>query len=323
MSQKSSTFAHEKHMIGEYKKIGVVIATSMNRIDSLFSLSLLSVLNQTVLPDCIVVVDDNNDPETGFGIDQRLQSIHSDCPIYYSKNQRTKNMSGTGSWNTGIDFLRKEIGEENYITILDDDDSWDNTYIETLYSRLSDNPDAVFAYIKRSDTDYVSVFAKQDLTVEKFLVKDPGVQGSNMCFKIKRLVEIGGFDETLCATTDRDLMIRFLQRFGNENITVIEQKLVNYFASDNTVTSNFYIKRAGLNTFYRKHIRLFDWPVLMQSLQRAEKLFRFPDAEEIKSLFRQSNPGYTVEDQVIAIGVAMHNNASTIRRCLSSIVRQV
>ena len=270
------------------RKIGVIIATSMNRIDSLFSLSFLSVLNQTKLPDCIVIVDDNNDPSVSQQIEKRIQSQQADCRIYYLKNQRTKNKSGTGSWNTGIYFLNDLLGEESYIAILDDDDSWDETYIKTLYNHISDDPDAVFAYIQRSDADFVSAFTGQDLTVEQFLIKDPGVQGSNMCFKIKRLIEIGCFDESLCATTDRDLMIRFLARFGNENITVIPQKLINYYASANTVTSNYYTKRAGLNTFYRKHIRLFSWPVLTQSLKRAEKLFRFPDAEQIRSMFRQN-----------------------------------
>ncbi len=74
----------------------------MNRIDSLFSLSFLSVLNQTKLPDCIVIVDDNNDPSVSQQIEKRIQSQQADCRIYYLKNQRTKNMSGTGSWNTGI-----------------------------------------------------------------------------------------------------------------------------------------------------------------------------------------------------------------------------
>lgn len=270
------------------RKIGVVIATSMNRIETLFTISLRSVLKQTVLPDCIVVVDDNNDELVCQEIEHRIQDLKTDCRIYYSRNQRTKNMSGTGAWNTGIQLLCEVLGEENYIAILDDDDSWDQNYIATLYEHVADNPDAIFAYIQRSDTDYISSFTKQDLTVEKFLIKDPGVQGSNMCFRLKRLVEIGGFDETLCATTDRDLMIRFLQRFGNENITIIEQKLINYYASANTVTSNYNTKRAGLNTFYRKHLGLFTWPVLTLSLKRAEKLFRFPDAEEIKSAFRQN-----------------------------------
>ncbi len=270
------------------RKIGVVIATSMNRIETLFTISLRSVLKQTVLPDCIVVVDDNNDELVCQEIEHRIQDLKTDCRIYYSRNQRTKNMSGTGAWNTGIQLLCEVLGEENYIAILDDDDSWDQNYIATLYEHVADNPDAIFAYIQRSDTDYISSFAKQDLTVEKFLIKDPGVQGSNMCFKLKRLVEIGGFDETLCATTDRDLMIRFLQRFGNANITIIEQKLINYYASANTVTSNYDTKRAGLNTFYHKHLTLFTWSILMQSLKRAEKLFRFPDSEEIKSAFRKN-----------------------------------
>lgn len=269
------------------KKIGVVIATSMRRIDSLFSLSLQSVLDQTVSPDCIVVVDDNNDSDISQTIEKRINAL--DNPIvHYIKNKRTKNMSGTGAWNTGIDFLTERIGEDNYVAILDDDDSWDSDYIETLHQNIQDLPDAVFAYLYRSDCFKPSVFSREDLTIPNFLYGDPGIQGSNMCFKIKNLLSIGGFDEQLASCTDRDLMIRFLERFGNSHISIIPTKLINHFVGTNTVTANYETKRAGLNIFFRKHISRFDLPTLNRSLQRAERLFLFPDAEEILSLWKQN-----------------------------------
>lgn len=40
-------------------KIGIIIATSLNRIDKLLTRSLLSVANQTRKPDYILIVDDN------------------------------------------------------------------------------------------------------------------------------------------------------------------------------------------------------------------------------------------------------------------------
>lgn len=270
------------------KKIGTIIATSMCRIDSLFSLSLHSVLKQTVLPDCIVVVDDNNDEIVNREIETKIALI-GDNRIHYIKNQGTRNMSGTGAWNTGLEFLKDKIGEDNYAAILDDDDSWDSEYIATLYKNIQSDSDAVFAFLHRSDCPTHSSFNIDDLTINNFLIGDPGIQGSNMCFKIRSVLSIGGFDEKLASCTDRDLMIRFLHQFGNKNIIIIPQKLVNHFAGTNTVTSNYEKKRAGLNYFYRKHLHLFDYQTLVKSLKRAEKLFRFPDTEEIISAFRQNN----------------------------------
>ena len=301
-------------------KIGVIIATSMSRIEMLFSRSLYSVLKQTMQPDCVVVVDDNNDTAVSDEITKQIALIGNPT-VYYVKNNHTQNMSGTGSWNTGVEFMSKKLGGESYIAILDDDDSWDETYLENVNRIIYKNPDnvAVFAFLKRSDCNCTSEFTINDLTVNKFLIGNPGVQGSNMCFKIRSFLETRGFDENLASCTDRDLMIRFLQKHGNSKISIISQKLINHFAGNNTVTSDFEKKKAGLDYFYRKHIELFDSQSLEQSLKRAENLFNYPARAEVERLFKKT---HSVKNHTIAIGIAMHNNAPTIRRCLISVLEQ-
>ena len=298
-------------------KIGVIIATSMGRTESLFSRSLNSVLLQTRLPDTIVVVDDNNLEEISIEIKTKIEQYGNNL-LNYIKNKRTKNMSGTGAWNTGIMFLSEKLGNDSYITILDDDDSWDPEYLAILERKISENKNAiaVFPFLKRSDCDEVSTFIKEDLTIKNFLIGDPGIQGSNMCFKTDYLLETGGFDENLASCTDRDLMVRFLQKYGNENVIIIEQKLVNHFAGRNTVTANYEKKKAGLDSFYSKHIGLFDFPTLEKSLRRAVGFFKYPDSERIKSMLRE------VKKQYIAVGIAMLNGEKTIRRCLLSVLGQ-
>ena len=302
-------------------KIGVIIATSMARTESLFCRALPSVLHQTRLPDTIVVVDDNNLEEISIEIKTTIEK-YGNTLINYVKNKRTKNMSGTGAWNTGIMFLSEKLGNDSYITILDDDDSWDPEYLAILDQTISENKNAVavFPFLKRSDCDEVSTFIKEDLTVKNFLIGDPGIQGSNMCFKTESLLGTGGFDENLASCTDRDLMVRFLQKYGNENITIIEKKLVNHFVGRNTVTADYEKKKAGLDTFYSKHIELFDPGTLEKSLQRAVSFFKYPDSERIKSMFREITNNKSI--QYIAVGIAMHNSEKTIRRCLLSVLGQ-
>ena len=335
--EKSNNFAKKRKKLNRLPdkiKIGVIIATSMARTEQLFNVSLKSVLLQTVLPDAIIVVDDNNDEYISHAVEDEIKAINRDI-VGYIRNTHTKNMSGTGAWNTGIELIAERLGKECYVAILDDDDSWDIEYIETLYKAIAENQEslAFFPFIKRTDCQQVMRFSSKDLTVNNFLVGDPGVQGSNMCFKVNALTEIDGFDETLASCTDRDLMIRFLQEFGNDRIFVIEKKFVNHFASNNTVTASFEKKRNGLNAFYRKYIALFDDETLGMSLARSERLFQFPDAKTINDIYIESKRKAMekqeemqfyedVENQDIVIGVAMKDGAATIRRCLVSILEQ-
>lgn len=269
-------------------KVGVIIATSMDRTESLFSLSLRSVLQQKVSPDCVVVVDDNSNESVCREIERRIQALNNP-QVVYIRNRRTIHMSGTGAWNTGIAYLKEKIGESNYVAILDDDDFWDSTYIENIKEHIVAEPDAVFAFLMRSDCEDVSRFSKDDLTINNFLIGNPGIQGSNMCFQIRAISEIDGFDENMASCTDRDLMIRFLQKFGSESVVIVDKKLVNHVAGKNTVTSNFHLKERGLDYFYWKHIKLFDYKTLDKSLQRARDLFSYPNSETILSLFRSVN----------------------------------
>lgn len=158
-------------------KIGVIIATSMGRVESLFNVALNSVMAQTVRPEYILIVDDNTDMHVSLEIENRIRSVSVDS-IVYIKNSHTKNMSGTGAWNTGIEFLIKKLGSDSYAAILDDDDSWEPDYIEILNETVNKNQNAlaVFAYLKRSDCKDVLAFQKSDLTVENFLKGNPGVK---------------------------------------------------------------------------------------------------------------------------------------------------
>ena len=292
-------------------KVGVLIATSMNRSEFLIHRALKSILNQTFSPDCIVIVDDNKADDF---VENKNRIDQLSIPnLYYIKNQRTKNNSGTGAWNTGFDFLKKFLGEKSYVAILDDDDEWESTHLESCIEKIKCKLyKAVFSYLKRQDCPKASIFNIQDLTIDNFLIGSPGIQGSNMFFNLKSLLEINGFDERLPSCTDRDLMIRFIQTHGVEDIAIVPKVLVKHYTTHDTVTSNFDKKEKGLDFFYRKHLHLFESKILDASLQRAEKLFQYKNSTTIRQLFSPK----------IAIGIAMHNNAKTIRRCLKSILFQ-
>lgn len=303
-------------------KIGVIIASSLNRNDLLFSRSLYSVLIQNRSPDHILIVDDNQNESASKDIERRILELKNN-KIYYIKNSRTPHMSGTGAWNSGIKWYEKIFTEDDYIAILDDDDSWYEEYIASCYRVVTSSSktlDAVFGFIKRSDCEMCNIFEVKDININNFLKGNPGIQGSNMFFRLGALRAIGGFDETLASCTDRDLMIRFLQKHSNKNIKIIPKILVNHFVSKDSVTSNFTTKANGLNSFHIKYIRFYSEDLLDRALQRAKRLFNYQETDNIKKIFNLTHK-YAKTEKIV-IGVAIHNNKSTIRRCLESILAQ-
>ena len=93
-------------------KFSVIIATSQNRTDLLINRSLTSVYKQLGIDKsewCVFVIDDNENKSEFSEIKKRIELLRkelqlndSDFPTTVLKNTRTRFMSGTGAWNTGI-----------------------------------------------------------------------------------------------------------------------------------------------------------------------------------------------------------------------------
>ena len=308
----------------EIYKVGVLITTSSGRLDLLLNRSLSSVLNQSYQPDCIVIVNDYREESEFQLAEYKINNLSSNLKIFHIPNARTKFMSGTGAWNTGIEFLSKEIGKDSFVAILDDDDQWDRDYLMESVNKINESDkqaDVVVSYLKRSDCEEPCYFDVEDLTINNFLIGNPGIQGSNMFFRIDVLLKISGFDETLNSCTDRDLMIRIIENVNLDNFLLTKKVLVNHYSWRGSVTNNFIEKKKGLNMFYEKHINRFCYEILLKSLERAERLFGYTEKDEILAIYNNlKHKKDSVE--VIAIGIAMHNNAGTIRRCIQSILNQ-
>ena len=295
-------------------QLAVLIATSQGRMDLLFSRSLKSVLNQTVSPSLIVIVDDNDNSIVSDAIEYRIKGMGIDN-LRYLSNSHTHGMSGTGAWNTGIEDIKTILGEDSYTAFLDDDDEWAPNHLEVCLREIEQhNPVGVFPWLHRTDMDHPLSFTQEQLTITNFLIGDPGIQGSNMVIRTGALVSVGCFDETLPSCTDRDIMISLLRKYSRDAFSVLDVVTVTHYASKNSVTGNRRSKHSGLAIFYRKHLAEFkDKTSLERSLTRASALFGYDGSAELTAYDNLEN---------IAIGVATHNGAKTIRRCLSSILRQ-
>jgi hypothetical protein len=266
----------------------------MNRTTMLINRALTSIYKQKNIDNKkikIVIVDDNIDMQEINNIKKNIVKLRFKFGLQKSnefattviKNFKTKYYSGTGSWNSAIKYIGN-INSQAYIAILDDDDYYHTNYLFILFKELELNREliAIFSPItwifeNRKEVFY---FTYKDLTPSNFFIKNPGVQGSNMFFKITVLENIEGFDENLMSATDRDLMIRFLEYIKSTNqhqyIKILEDSYVFYTATTkNSITNTKEKKHLGLDEFYKKYKNKFTDDDFKLSLKRAKKLFDY------------------------------------------------
>lgn len=289
----------------------VIIATSQKRTDWLINRSLFSVYNQIGINKSewsVFVVDDNNDKNQFVKIQKQIELLRSklnlnptDFPTTLIKNRRTQFMSGTGAWNTGI-FEAHNIFPNGFVSVLDDDDEYLPNHLSDCVSAMKPNSVAVFQrliwYNDDKSTTNVDL-TKESLTAENFFIGNPGVQGSNMFFKSQNFLEIGGFDEALPNTTDRDLMIRFLWKNDLNKIEVVEKIGVNHFNHKRQkVNNDIPRKQQGLNLFYKKYKYHFSEEAYLKSLTRAKKYFNYAPTEQIVICMPLKNAEKTVEKAI-------------------------
>lgn len=295
-------------------KFTIVIATSQRRTDWLINRSLTSVYRQNGINKSewnVFIVDDNENENEFSEIKKRiellrnnLQLSNTDFPTIVLKNTRTRFMSGTGAWNTGI-FEAHRLFPNGFVSILDDDDEYFPNHLTDCVTTISENTVAVFQRLiwQNDDTSTMNVdLTKDQLTAENFFIGNPGVQGSNMFFKTQNLVNIGGFDETLPNTTDRDLMIRFLWKNDLNKIEVIENIGVNHYNHKKTkVNNNIPQKQKGLDLFYKKYKAHFSEEAYQKSLARAKVFFNYNPKEQIVICMPLKNAEKTAKNAVFSV----------------------
>ncbi|MFY7938264.1 MAG: glycosyltransferase [Flavobacterium sp.] len=295
-------------------KFSVIIATSQNRTDWLINRSLTSVYKQLGIDKSewrVLVIDDNENKNEFSQIKKRIDLLRNELQVNDSdfstsviKNTRTRFMSGTGAWNTGIFEAYKQF-PNGFVSILDDDDEYLPNHLTNCVTAISENAIAVFQRLiwNNDDTSTMNVdLTKDQLTAENFFIGNPGVQGSNMFFKTQSLVEIGGFDETLPNTTDRDLMIRFLWKNDLNNILVIETIGVNHYNHKREKVNNDILrKKQGLDLFYKKYKTHFSEEAYKKSLARAKAFFNYTPTEQIVICMPLKNAENTVKNGVFSV----------------------
>ena len=177
--------------------ISVIIPTADR--EQLLHRAIDSVLKQSVSPSRIIVVDNGiNEVKVQFD-DTRIVIVRTSPRIGPG---RSRNIGARNS-------------DTNYIAFLDDDDWWDSGYIENTIRKFEDtNADVVVGQLKRcgvngSLRDY-KLFPESPDLQRKVFFSNPGFGGQNIAMKKEVFFEVGGFNEYMPASVDRDLAARLI-----------------------------------------------------------------------------------------------------------------
>lgn len=232
----------------------VIITTYNDSIEEL-STALKSVINQSVRPKSILIVDDGSSNGTSTKV-VSLEHEKTEIPITLLK----KNNGGPSSArNYGLKNCNTK-----YVTFLDSDDEMLENNIEVKersLKLLSDNYFGVYGtYLKNPGglhkyMDFDGI-ANTDLTG-----KDQGLPGGvpSYLFRTKYLVDIEGFDDDLVHNEDFDLIIRlirkglkvkgslgpgFIRNYREESVSRNDMHLETY------ENINRFLDKAELNAYF-------------------------------------------------------------------------
>jgi len=157
----------------------------------------------------------------------------------------------------------------DYLAFLDDDDLWEADYLSKMEHTIRTiAPDAVAGRLDelRAGVRHEYKDPTGALTIERLLVHNPGVTGSNMVLRREAFHAVGGFDPRLVVSEDKSLFIDLLSRGKSvttqaEAVAVHRQHEQGHLSRDATMAS-------GLLLFIQKYDPILTPP------QRRHLLFR-------------------------------------------------
>jgi glycosyltransferase involved in cell wall biosynthesis len=188
-----------------------------------------SVLNQTFTDFELIVINDGSQDAT-LEIVERIQEPRLKAFSYANAGQAT-------SRNRGVSHA---CGE--YISFIDADDLWTPDKLEAQLRALQDNSQAAVAYSWTKCIDELGNFSRRGSHISvsgdvyaKLLLIDFIENGSNPLIRAQAIAEVGGFDESMTPSEDRDLWLRLAARY---HFVAVPSPQVLYRQSPNSASAN-------------------------------------------------------------------------------------
>jgi len=239
-------------------KVAVIIPTA-DRYE-LLQRAIESILRQTAPADEIIIVDNGISAVTVTSKDSRINYV------------RTAPRIGPGrSRNIGVQQSKSDL-----VGFLDDDDLWDAGYIEkSLIAFEASTADVVVGQLMRLDhagrPRPYKLFPVHSREQRRVYYCNPGFGGQNFITRKTFFTRLGGFDESMPASVDRDLAARMLQAGGKlvvqpEAVAIlcdhtgprVRESQVNgnfLFIKKHWAMMTFTERRRALRTFIKRYMR--------------------------------------------------------------------
>ena len=196
------------------------IIPTYNRAEFLIK-TINSVLNQTIKPNEIIVVDDGSCDNTKDILKEFI--LKNQIKYIYQENKGV-----SSARNKGIENSKGE-----WITFLDSDDIWEKDKIEQQIEFHNKNKDILFSY-----TGELWLFNNKIIKQKKHQQKKDGfcfeenlqntlIGASTVMIKKTIFDEVGVFDESLDVCEDYDLWLRILYKY---KVGLIDKPLIKKIA---------------------------------------------------------------------------------------------
>lgn len=191
--------------------------------------TLESVLNQTVVPDEIVIVDDGS---TDNSLDVVRSFIHSLNDSLFIRVIHKENGGVSSARNRGI---REAKGE--YVALLDGDDLWAPTFLEEQLKLIHDFPDAALWGVNIAFIMNGKYYRWEQGMGEGFRGYVDNYFGtrhndlycsSSVVIRKDVFENVGYFDERICASEDLDMWYRIILHYP----VVFYDKILVYYNRD-------------------------------------------------------------------------------------------
>ena len=253
----------------------VVLVATKNRHCLLTERSLPSIASQRRACDELILVDDAAKAASL----ERCRSLAQSLGLPASVLHNCRTPGAAGAWNTGLDHLARHAADPRsvFVAFLDDDDEWLPHHLERCVVASQAGASLVASSFVRVVTGQPDETVTPPVSVSPsdFYIGNPGIQPSNLVIRLDRLLEAGGFDESLQSCTDRDLLIRILRVSATGYRRVMECTARHYACADRPrlCTPGSPERQAGLSAFFDKHGPHMGVGQLQRSQDRARRLF--------------------------------------------------
>lgn len=188
----------------------------------------------------LVVVDDGSQTDV-YPIVATYEEV---LPVRFIRHEYAK--GACRARNRGIEAAAGE-----FIAGLDDDDAWVNKRIERLLQAYDDRFSFVTSDVRMFYKKGNPVWKKpRKITFNNLLYNN--YVGNQGLIRTKRLLDVGGFDESLVAAQDYDLWIRLSEKYGPiRNVTEPLQNIYMEHGGDRITNPRDQLR--GYLQFYQKH----------------------------------------------------------------------